>query len=406
MIWEHLVVEHERVAPGAERVRVTREASALWPRAAVADLAWLVRSLEQLSHLDFISGLLHGVDSAPGSLLEPLVTAAVRAPRGGSQYERILTAHATRLHGASAVEEVLLGYVARGTGDEARRSTEILTWWTEPTPAMKTRRQAAYARRLLVETEVSVELCLVRLLRFDEGAFAGAEREVMRRAREKAQGHPDEGIRAAAERQLELAAVLARMPAWMRPAWDVTVRGTRQALEDWPGPADDTLSWVTVALGYPEEELHYFAVQALPGAPPELLRATPVRRALVEAAVREMDPSFDRVFVAPAVALFGADAIASDLLDRMEAGDEAQAVGASRALYWVGRAVSADTALRRAQVHLRCFVAGSPWLRVRLAGRFPLDEEACPPGMGHLLDLVREWARDQDEESVRRWGNG
>ncbi|APR82466.1 Hypothetical protein A7982_07815 [Minicystis rosea] len=409
MIWKQLARAYDEAPdelPGDERVRIAQAAAALWAKASTEDFDWVARSLEQLSDLDFLSSLLFYVENAPPRFLEPLISAAVHAPLDGAQLERVFTEHASKFYGAQVADEVLLRYVAQGSFVELQRSTHILVVWTHPSPAMKDRRQMVYARRFLRDEDHEVASCLVPLLLFDADPFPEAEKEIIRRALEKAQRHPTEAVRAAADHQLRYAALLRRMPTWIRPMWERFGEGSFADPErTWPEHEDDdAVPWITEALGYANESLHHFAALVLAEAPADLRVSASLRQALADAAVRERNPSANRMFVEPASARFGADAVVDDLLDRMRPGnDDASISGAAQALYWVDGPQSPATTRRWMEAILRCFVTGSPWLQRFLVWRFPWDLDDSPPELRPLVEEIRSIARSHEDEEVRRW---
>jgi len=70
-------------------------------------------------------------------------------------------------------------------------------------------------------------------------------------------------------------------------------------------------------------------------------RVSPVPRALLDplldAALRELNPSANRLFIAPCVRTFGRDAVRERLSALAEGMDGCAEVGLERAMYWVNR---------------------------------------------------------------------
>jgi len=94
-------------------------------------------------------------------------------------------------------------------------------------------------------------------------------------------------------------------------------------------PSDADAEWLTEALEHDERK---WFVAELAG------RATPVAEAffvpLMDAAIDEVDPSFNRYFVEPCVKAFGPRRVNEYLLEVVEAGPDFCKAGAVNALYW------------------------------------------------------------------------
>ena len=89
------------------------------------------------------------------------------------------------------------------------------------------------------------------------------------------------------------------------------------------------LEWLRRALDDPRHK--FFVATLFFGHPiPE-----PLRDAMLRAAVLEVDPSFNRYFVAPCVRSFGAHWVLEQLVEYLRHGSNAEKAGAANARYWV-----------------------------------------------------------------------
>ncbi|MEU6867821.1 hypothetical protein ABZ924_32080 [Streptomyces sp. NPDC046876] len=143
---------------------------------------------------------------------------------------------------------------------------------------------------------------------------------------------------------------------------------------------------------------------------------------LVDAAVHEPDPSFNRWFVEPALNAFGYRRVRAVLLDRLRTGTDAQRAGAARAWYWSALPlrlpqVTAQTphaeggaepddryALARDwdEAALREFV-DNEHLDVRrcILPLLRLRPSAYPPELHGLMEAAVEIARAHEDEYIR-----
>ncbi|MFK4597009.1 hypothetical protein [Streptomyces pristinaespiralis] len=144
--------------------------------------------------------------------------------------------------------------------------------------------------------------------------------------------------------------------------------------------------------------------------------------ALVEAGVRDLDPSFNRQFVEPAVNAFGHVRVQAALLGYLRTGTDPERAGAARAWYWSAlplrqplvRAQDPDAAVRadpddgpavRAEwreAALREFV-GNEDLDVRrcILPGLPLRKSAYPPELHDLVDAAVATARSHPDSYIR-----
>lgn len=84
------------------------------------------------------------------------------------------------------------------------------------------------------------------------------------------------------------------------------------------------------ALGDPERKWLVAAVFVKAPVPKRLLKA------MLRAAVYEINPSFNRCFVEPCIASYGHRVVNEALLDYVEKGNDFEKAGAVNALYWAG----------------------------------------------------------------------
>ncbi|WP_234328072.1 hypothetical protein [Streptomyces sp. NRRL S-37] len=143
---------------------------------------------------------------------------------------------------------------------------------------------------------------------------------------------------------------------------------------------------------------------------------------LIEAAVHDPDPSFNRQFVEPALNAFGQRRVQAALLDCLRTGTNADRAGAARAWYWSAlparmplvRAEDPDAAERAEpdedadipaewrDAALREFVSNEH-LDVRrcLLPGLPLRKSAHPPELHDLVDTAVRIARSHPDAYIR-----
>lgn len=106
-----------------------------------------------------------------------------------------------------------------------------------------------------------------------------------------------------------------------------------KAASAFPRDSDSALAWFAAALTEPPRK--WFVAKILE-------RVNPVPRTLLDpllvAALREPNPSANRVFVEPCVRTFGAPAVKARLNELAMQSEENDGESLANALYWVGRA--------------------------------------------------------------------
>ncbi|MDH6707440.1 hypothetical protein P3T27_004177 [Kitasatospora sp. MAA19] len=135
--------------------------------------------------------------------------------------------------------------------------------------------------------------------------------------------------------------------------------------------------------------------------------------ALLEAAVYDPNPSFNRRFVEPALLAFGQRRVRLTLLGYLHTGTDAERAGAARAWYWTSLSVgdgrntaAADegSIVRDAwyEAALREFVANED-LDVRrcILPGLPLVPRAYPPQLHDLVEAAVAIARSHPDEYIR-----
>ncbi|MBO1416647.1 hypothetical protein J0670_18795 [Streptomyces sp. FH025] len=134
--------------------------------------------------------------------------------------------------------------------------------------------------------------------------------------------------------------------------------------------------------------------------------------ALLEAAVHDPNPSFNRRFVEPALIAFGQRRVRLALLGHLRTGTDPERAGAARAWYWTALSVdggpnaAADEGaiVRNAwnEAALREFV-GNEDLDVRrcILPGLPLVPRAYPPELHGLVETAVAIARSHPDEYIR-----
>jgi hypothetical protein len=101
-----------------------------------------------------------------------------------------------------------------------------------------------------------------------------------------------------------------------------------QALERFANATDEDVQWLVTALR--EDNRKWFVADAASAA----VIPSALFTSMLDAAVEELDPSFDRRFVEPCMRVFGARPVNEYLLHLLESGDSFQKAGAVCALNW------------------------------------------------------------------------
>ena len=170
---------------------------------------------------------------------------------------------------------------------------------------------------------------------------------------------------------------------------------------------------------------HIYDLDSDPDAPADTQRLRIVGEAfpdaildaLIRAAVLEPDPSFDGIFVMPAVWIFGWQRTMEALLNYVRNGSDAEKWGAVNALYHAGGAwrppcgpVQIDAPTRErlgSLVHeemLRQFVQANDLALQQTIVRWLRPVDAYPPGLRDLARRAHEIARNHPDEFVRTSG--
>ena len=99
-------------------------------------------------------------------------------------------------------------------------------------------------------------------------------------------------------------------------------------------PTDDDMRWLVAALKHdePAGTGRKWFVANLARLAPSL--GEKLFRPMLDAGIDEVDPSFNRCFIAPCVSAFGARRVNEYLLDVLESGPDDRKAGAANALYW------------------------------------------------------------------------
>jgi hypothetical protein len=203
-----------------------------------------------------------------------------------------------------------------------------------------------------------------------------------------------------------------------------SIKPVPQAIERFEAATGDDVQWLTAALR--DDARKWFVADAAAAATviPEDL-CTP----MLDAAVEEIDPSFDRRFVEPCVRVFGARRVNEYLLEVLESGDSFQKAGAVCALNWAqvsivyeikGRPISSLTIEDATPDSLVAYQALSDiwqWkknlfvetfvfntdvdVRRVLFGRLDLDDNAYEDTHKPLVRRAIEIARSHPDEYIR-----
>jgi hypothetical protein len=149
-------------------------------------------------------------------------------------------------------------------------------------------------------------------------------------------------------------------------------------------------------------------------------------KAMLRAAVYEVNPSFNRNFVEPRIASFGHRIVNEALLDYVENGTDFEKAGAVNALYWaaVGLSFTGNTRLhtlenatpesraaylelkniwlRKRCLFLREFVSNANvHVRRSIIPSLTLDEALYPDDLKPLVAQAIEVARNHDDDYIR-----
>jgi hypothetical protein len=180
--------------------------------------------------------------------------------------------------------------------------------------------------------------------------------------------------------------------------------------------------WSKLENALADNEVKWFVAAVLSKAPlPKRLL-----KAMLRAAVYEVNPSFNRNFVEPCIASFGHRVVNEALLDYVENGSDFEKAGAANALYWAGMPLSfvgktrkytvenatpesraaylelKDVWLRRRFLFLREFVANENVdVRRSIIPELNLDETVYPDDLKPLVAQAIEIARNHHDDYIR-----
>jgi hypothetical protein len=130
-------------------------------------------------------------------------------------------------------------------------------------------------------------------------------------------------------------------------------------------------------------------------------------RPMLEAAIDEVDPSVNRIYVEPCMNACGARVVNETLLDRVEIGNDLEIAGAVNAMYWAqwDEAKSddlADVQRRRRCLFLKTFVENENFdVRRSVLSFLTLDESVYPSEYKPLVTRAIEIARHHPDEYIR-----
>lgn len=170
-------------------------------------------------------------------------------------------------------------------------------------------------------------------------------------------------------------------------------------------PTREDVRVVTAAL---KDDFRKYFVASLASRTEAL--AEPFFTPMLDAAIDEVDPSFNRQFIEPCMIGFGALRVHTYLVDVLSSGPDPRTVGAENALYWAEglfrsdeEAAACAAVLARAdRRRLRIFVR-NPNVDVRrsLIASLRLDESAYPPSHRPLVATAITIARTHEDEYIR-----
>lgn len=197
-----------------------------------------------------------------------------------------------------------------------------------------------------------------------------------------------------------------------------------QAVEQFEAAKAEDVQWLTAALQDDAQKWFVADLAANAAVIPDDLCTS-----MLDAAVEELDPSFDRRFVEPCMRVFGARRVNEYLLEVLELGDDFKKAGAVCALYWAhvsivyeikGRSISSltiedatpdslaayqalsDIWHRKKNLFLETFVFNTDVdVRRVLFGRLDLDENAYEDTHKPLVRRAIEIARSHPDEYIR-----
>ena len=186
-------------------------------------------------------------------------------------------------------------------------------------------------------------------------------------------------------------------------------------------PRREDIRWLTDALGHEERK---WLVATLAGR--SKLLAEELFAPMLEAAIDEVNPSFNRSFVEPCTRAFGPRRVNEYLLDVVASGTDFRKAGAVNALYWAGMSLSyprdapsfriehataesraacealADVWERKRRLLLETFVANpSTDVRRSIIPKLNLDPADYPESHRPLVAQAIEIARGSEDAYIR-----
>ncbi len=163
-------------------------------------------------------------------------------------------------------------------------------------------------------------------------------------------------------------------------------------------PSNEDIQWLIQALEDEQRKwLVAFIVKKAAGGLPKRLKRV-LFSPLIRAAVYERNPTLNRYFVEPCVAVFGSWRVNEALLDLVEQGSNFEKAGAVNALYWAGF----PSFSKSAPIFLREFVS-NPNLDVRrsIIPHLVLNPSCYADELKPLVLKAIEIARTHSDDYIR-----
>jgi len=326
--------------------RGAQKAAREWHRWTQQDILWLSQSLCADRHQALWDPLFHYLGQAPGQLLAPMMTAAVRhAARSDGkapQIDRHLVEAASRLFGPEPTQAALLDQFLQCESSIGRGLLRCLDWLTVPRP-LERARQPFFLRRFLHDDQLDGEL--LEVLLFQPEFHSPQDQPLLQQALARVSAFKTTDLARQFDIQRRFGEALLAMPPRFQSAWELWETQTHFECDFHPHDArPQEWEWLALALTCPRQRLHYFAAQNLESDPKE--PPSSLLEALIQAALDENDASFCRIFVTPAQGYFGSDAVARRLLDALLGDSERHRWSAVNAFYWLHGPYQEDTRQR------------------------------------------------------------
>lgn len=124
---------------------------------------------------------------------------------------------------------------------------------------------------------------------------------------------------------------------------------------------------------------------------------------LLDAGIDEVNPSFNRSFIAPCLVSFGARRVNTYLLDAVESGTDDRKAGAVNALYQAySSELPDDVRERKRKMFLKTFVTNSNLdVRRSLIAHLDLNEDAYDVSFRHFVPRAIDIARQSEDWYIR-----